>query len=183
MGTQADGRDEDVAAIVAAAAAGDASSLDALAERSWDWAYRLAWRLLRNREAAEDVAQEACAHALRSLRDLRDATSYRAWLHRIASRIAVRYARVPATESIERVDLAAFAHDVDDALDVSAAIDALGETLRVPVLLFYAFGMPSAEIALALGIPDGTVRWRLAEGRRRLRSILSGTLANESVAR
>ncbi len=59
MGTQADGRDEDVAAIVAAAAAGDASALDALAKRSWDWAYRLAWRLLRNREAAEDVAQEA----------------------------------------------------------------------------------------------------------------------------
>ena len=31
--------------------------------------------------------------------------------------------------------------------------------------------------------PDGTVRWRLAEGRRRLRSILSGTASNESVAR
>ena len=52
-----------------------------------------------------------------------------------------------------------------------------------PVLLFYAFDMPSAEIARALRIPDGTVRWRLAEGRRRLRSILSGTASNESVAR
>jgi RNA polymerase sigma-70 factor, ECF subfamily len=183
MGTRTDSRDDGVGAIVAAAAAGDGAAVNELAGRSWDWAYRLAWRLLRNREAAEDVAQEACAQALRSVRDLREPGTYRAWLHRIASRIAVRYARVPVTESIERVDVAAFAHDVDDALDVNAAIDALGETLRVPVLLFYAFDMPSAEIALALGIPDGTVRWRLAEGRRRLRTILSGTTANESVAR
>lgn len=177
---------DEVAELVRAAAAGNAQALSALLERSWDWAYRLGWRLLRNREAAQDVAQEACADAVRSLRDVRDAGAYRAWLHRIAARHALRFARVPVTESIERVDLEAFAHDVDDALDVNAAIDGLGATLRVPVLLFYAFDMPSAEIARTLGIPDSTVRWRLAEGRRQLRSALSGTNTsrkNESVAR
>jgi RNA polymerase sigma-70 factor (ECF subfamily) len=182
MSTPAEGVDQDVTTVTAAAG-GDAAALAALVERSWDWAYRLAWRLLRNREAAEDVAQEACVAAIRSLRDLREPATYRAWFHRIVARIAVRHARPPMTESLERIDLAAFAHDVDDALDVNAAIDALGETLRVPMLLFYAFDMPSAEIAHALRIPDGTVRWRLAEGRRRLRSILSGTALNESVAR
>ena len=178
----AEGTDQDVSTVIAATR-GDAAALAALAERSWDWAYRLAWRLLRNREAAEDVAQEACIAAVRSLHDLREPATYRAWFHRIVARLAVRHARVPMTESIERVDLAAFTHDVDDALDVNAAIDALGDTLRVPVLLFYAFDMPSAEIARALRIPDGTVRWRLAEGRRRLRTILSSTASNESVAR
>jgi len=182
MSTPAEVVDQDVATVIAAAG-GDAAALAALIERSWDWAYRLAWRLLRNREAAEDVAQEACVAAIRSLRDLREPATYRAWLHRITARIALRHARVPMTESIERIDLAAFAHDVDDALDVNAAIDALGETLRAPMLLFYAFDMPSVEIARVLRIPDGTVRWRLAEGRRRLRSILSGTALNESVAR
>jgi RNA polymerase sigma-70 factor (ECF subfamily) len=182
MDTRAEGSDRGVATVVAAAN-GDAAALAALLEHSWDRAYRLAWRLLRNRDAAEDAAQEACVAAIRSLPDLREPVTYRAWFDRIAARIAVRYARVPITESIERIDVAAFAHDVDDALDVNAAIDALGETLRVPVLLFYAFDMPSAEIARALRIPDGTVRWRLAEGRRRLRDILSGTASNESVAR
>jgi RNA polymerase sigma-70 factor, ECF subfamily len=182
MGTRAEGGDPDVTTVIAAAG-GDAAAREAIVERSWDWAYRLAWRLLRNRQAAEDVAQEACVAAIRSLHDLREPATYRAWFHRIVARIAMRHARAPITESIERVDLAAFAHDVDDALDINAAIDALGETLRVPVLLFYAFDMPSGEIARALRIPDGTVRWRLAEGRRRLRSILSGTALNESVAR
>jgi RNA polymerase sigma-70 factor, ECF subfamily len=182
MGTRTDGLDRDGATVVAAAA-GDAAALGSLVERSWDGAYRLAWRLLRNREAAEDVAQEACAQVVRSLGDLREPATFRAWFRRIVVRIAMKHARTPVTESIERVDLAAFAHDVDDALDVNAAIDALGETLRVPVLLFYAFDIPSAEIARALGIPDGTVRWRLAEGRRQLRGILSGTASNESVAR
>ena len=175
--------DEGMASLAGAAAAGDAPALNALLERSWDRAYRVAWRLLRNRDAAQDVAQDACAEAARSLRGLRDPGAYRAWLHRVATRLALRHARVPATEPIERVDVAAAAHDVDDALDVNAAIDALSETLRVPVLLFYAFDMPSAEIAAALGIPDGTVRWRLAEGRRRLRTILSGTRLNEGLAR
>jgi RNA polymerase sigma-70 factor (ECF subfamily) len=169
--------------MVVAAASGDAAALAALVERSWDRAYRLAWRLLRNREAAEDAAQEACVTAIRSLHELREPATYPAWFHRIVARIAVRHARTPVTESIERIDLAAFTHDVEDALDVNAAIDGLAETLRVPVLLFYSFDMPSAEIARALGIPDGTVRWRLAEGRRRLRIILSGTASDESVAR
>lgn len=182
MDTPAERVDRDVSTVIAAAR-GDAAAQAALVEHSWDRAYRLAWRLLRNREAAEDVAQEACVAAMRSLHELREPTTYRAWFHRIVVRIAVRLSRAPVTESIERVDLAAFAHDADDALDVNAAIDALGETLRVPVLLFYAFDMPSAEIARALKIPDGTVRWRLAEGRRRLRSSLSGTNSNESVAR
>jgi RNA polymerase sigma-70 factor (ECF subfamily) len=182
MGTPAEDIDQDVATVIAAAR-GDAAARAALVEQSWDWAYRLAWRLLRNREAAEDVAQEACVAAIRSLHDLREPATFRAWFYRIVARIAARHARAPMTETIERVDLAAFAHDVDDSLDVNAAIDALSETLRVPVLLFYAFDMPSAEIARALQIPDSTVRWRLAEGRRRLRSILSGTASNESVAR
>ena len=169
--------------MVIQAAHGDAAALAALLARSWDWAYRLGWRVLRNREAAEDVAQEACVAAIGSLHDVRQPATYRAWFHRIVARIAVRHAGAPITESIERIDLAAFSHDVDDALDVNAAIDALGDTLRVPLLLFYAFDMPSAEIARALKIPDGTVRWRLAEGRRRLRSHLSGTTSSESVAR
>jgi len=182
MDTRAEAVDQDVAVVIAAAA-GDAAALATLVERSWDWAYRLAWRLLRNEGAAEDVAQEACVAAIGSLCDLRHPATYRAWFHRIVARIVVRHARVPMTEPIDRVDLAAFAHDVDDALDVNAAIDTLSETLRVPVLLFYAFDMPSAEIARTLRVPDGTVRWRLAEGRRRLRNILSGTVLNESVAR
>ena len=182
MGTRAEGVDHAVT-IVAAATRGDAAALDALVHRSWDWAYRLAWRLLRNREAAEDVAQEACIAVMGSLRELRQPATYQAWFYRIVTRIALKHVGTPMTEPIERIDLAAFTHDVDDALDVNAAIDALGETLRVPLLLFYAFDMPSAEIARALKIPDGTVRWRLAEGRRRLRTILSGKASNESVAR
>lgn len=182
MGTPEEGFAQDVTTVLAAAR-GEPAAQAALVEQSWDRAYRLAWRLLRNREAAEDAAQEACVAAMRSLHELREPATYRGWFHRIVARIAVRHSRVPMTESIERIDLAAVTRDVDDALDVNAAIDALGETLRVPVLLFYAFDMPSAEIARALKIPDGTVRWRLAEGRRRLRSILSGTASNESVAR
>src|ERR1700676_1350272 len=55
MGTQAEGAELEVAAVIAAAK-GDAAAIAALVERSWDRAYRLAWRLLRHPEAGEDVA-------------------------------------------------------------------------------------------------------------------------------
>lgn len=175
--------DDDTADLVAAAGVGDRAALDALLERSWGWAYRLAWRLLRDREAAEDAAQEACARAVRSLDGLRSGTAYRAWFHRVAARIAVRSrSRTVSTEPIDRVELAAHARDVDAALDVNAAVDRLSETLRVPVVLYYGFDLSSAEIAQALGIPDGTVRWRLAEARRRLRLELTGNTNDGSVA-
>ncbi|HEY4440028.1 MAG TPA: RNA polymerase sigma factor [Candidatus Elarobacter sp.] len=173
----------DVGSDVAAAAAGDEAALSAVLERSWTWAFRFAWRVLRDRQAAEDVAQEACIAALRSLGALREAATYQAWFRRVVIRIALRHRRTTVPEPIADLDLAAVTPDVDDALDVNAAIDALSEPLRIAVLLFYAFDLPSAEIADALRIPDGTVRWRLAEGRRQLRGLLSGTAPNERIAR
>ncbi len=175
--------DDDTADLVTAAVAGDRAALNTLLERSWGWAYRLAWQLLRDHEAAEEAAQEACARAVRSLGGLRSGTAYRAWFHRLAARIAARSgSRIVRTEPIDRIDLAAYAPDVDAALDVNAAVDALSETLRVPVVLYYGFDLSSAEIAQALGIPDGTVRWRLAEARRRLRLELTGNTNDGSVA-
>ena len=161
------------AGLVRAAQGGDQAALAGLLAWSWDRAYRLARRLLRDREAAEDAAQDACAQAVRMLGDLRDPSAYRLWFDRLAARIALRHVRGPIAEPLDGVELAARTHDAADAIDLNAAIDALSATLRVPVLLFYGFDFTSAEIARALGVPDGTVRWRLSEARRRLRIMLS----------
>src|SRR4026208_2581446 len=52
-------------------------------------AFRVAYGVLRHREDAEDVAQEAFAKAYRSFRQLRDRDRFRAWLVRITWRMAI----------------------------------------------------------------------------------------------
>src|SRR3954465_13125797 len=52
-------------------------------------AYRVAYSVLRHREDAEDVAQEAFAKAYRNFRQLRDRDRFRAWLARMTWRLAI----------------------------------------------------------------------------------------------
>src|SRR5947207_11352657 len=52
-------------------------------------AFRVAYSVLRHREDAEDVAQEAFARAYRSFRQLRDRNRFRAWLVRMTWRLAI----------------------------------------------------------------------------------------------
>jgi RNA polymerase sigma factor (sigma-70 family) len=52
-------------------------------------AFRVAFSVLRQREDAEDVAQEAFAKAYRNFRQLRDRTRFRAWLVRMTWRMAL----------------------------------------------------------------------------------------------
>src|SRR6476659_2681497 len=51
--------------------------------------FRVAYGVLRHREDAEDVAQEAFAKAYRSFRQLRDRDRFRAWLVRMTWRMAI----------------------------------------------------------------------------------------------
>src|SRR5512143_3577727 len=77
----------------------DAETEEGLAEGT-RLAFRVAWSVLRQREDAEDVAQEALARACRSLGSLRDRGSFRPWLVRIAWRLALNHRR--ATRRRER---------------------------------------------------------------------------------
>lgn len=52
------------------------------------------------------------------------------------------------------------------------AVNGLPEKLRLTVLLFYFEGMDTAAAALALGIPEGTVKSRLSKGRKILKEVL-----------
>src|SRR5512134_2059176 len=68
-------------------------------------AFRVAFSVLRQREDAEDVAQEAFAKAYRSFRQLRDRERFRAWLVRMTWRLAIDRCR--ASNRRQRVELEA----------------------------------------------------------------------------
>jgi RNA polymerase sigma-70 factor (ECF subfamily) len=143
-------------------------------------AFRVAYSVLRQREDAEDVAQEAFAKAYRNFRQLRDRTRFRAWLARMTWRLAIdRYRATNRRKALElnaEVENGATTTQAmaerDRAERLWAAIDALPEKFRMVIVLASIQGHEVSEVAALLGIPPGTVKSRLFVARQRLKEQL-----------
>ena len=154
-------------------------------------AFRVAFGVLRHRQDAEDVAQEAFVKAYRSFRQLRDRDRFRAWLVRMTWRLAIdrqrndrrRAAREqehpePAIRPTETMAEAMDARERAEHL--WAAIDALPEKLRVVVVLSNIEEHDIGDVARLLGLPPGTVKSRLFVARQRLKEQLQWMLTDQT---
>jgi RNA polymerase sigma-70 factor (ECF subfamily) len=143
-------------------------------------AYRVARGVLRNTADAEDVAQETLLRAYRKFDRLRDRNRFRAWLVRIAFRLALdrlrsgkrRELRDALWSQPERQPPAATAEDLAAANEFQAHLESalaeLPEKLRLVLLLAAMEGHTIDEIAAALRISTGTVKSRIFYARRQL---------------
>jgi RNA polymerase sigma-70 factor (ECF subfamily) len=143
-------------------------------------AYRVARGVLRNSADAEDVAQEALLRAYRRFEHLRDRNRFRAWLVRIAFRLALdrlrsgkrRELRDTVWSQPEHHPPAATAEDLAASNEfqthLEVALAELPEKLRLVLLLAAMEGHTIDEIASMLGISTGTVKSRIFYARRQL---------------
>ncbi len=143
-------------------------------------AYRVARGVLRNTADAEDVAQEALLRAYRRFDRLRDRNRFRAWLVRIAFRLALdrlrsgkrRELRDTLWSQPEHQPRAASAEDLAASNEFQAhletALAELPEKLRLVLLLAAMEGHTIDEIASILSISTGTVKSRIFYARRQL---------------
>src|SRR5229473_3099688 len=143
-------------------------------------AYRVARGVLRNTADAEDVAQEALLRAYRQFERLRDRNRFRAWLVRIAFRLALdrlrsgkrRQQRDTLWSQPEYQPSATNAEDLAASNEFQAhlenALAELPEKLRLVLLLAAMEGHTIDEIAAMLGISTGTVKSRIFYARRQL---------------
>jgi RNA polymerase sigma-70 factor (ECF subfamily) len=168
-------------ATIDAARRGNTAAADRLVAETWPHAYRIAYSLLRDRELAQDAAQEACAMVFAKIAGLRSADAFRVWLYRIILRVAARLER---KQKLSRA--LGFARPVDDDIarstlraDLHSALGKLTRRERAAVVLRYYADMNSREIASVLGIPDGSVRFHLAAARRRLEELLEEQRADQ----
>jgi RNA polymerase sigma-70 factor (ECF subfamily) len=138
--------------------------------------YRFAFWLARDPGVAEDVVQETLLRAWRSLDSLTDDGAAKAWLLTIARR---EHARLHERKRFVTVDVDALSIAEDPALgrsddhesgDLRAAIFALPEEYREPLVLQVLLGYSTEEIARQLGLTSGAVLTRLCRARQRLRS-------------
>jgi RNA polymerase sigma-70 factor, ECF subfamily len=148
----------------------------ALVRRQSRFVFRVAFSVLRNAHDAEDVAQETFLKLYRNQAWKRMADE-RGFLARAAWRLAVsRLSEKKVPCEVERAEQETPEEELirldRDAL-VQRLVDALPRELRLPLALSTVEGLRSHEIAAVMGIPDGTVRTRIARARKILKERLA----------
>jgi RNA polymerase sigma-70 factor (ECF subfamily) len=160
----------------------DTGELEARLADSSTLAFRVAFSVLRNREDAEDVAQEAFARAFPRLGQLRDRDRFRAWLVRVTWRLALDHRRGTRRRTVREDAVAASPVDRETQEDqlladerarrLWDAIDRLPDKLRLVVVLNAIEENGVTDVARLVGVPPGTVKSRLFDARRKLQEWL-----------
>ena len=155
--------------------------------------YSAAVRMTRSKADAEDLVQETYLRAYRGYSNFTEGTNLRAWLFRILTNTFInsyraKQRRVQETELDDVEDLYLYkrisgidvaSRSAEDTLfelftddEVKAALEALPESFRMPVLLADVEDFSYKEIAEMLDIPIGTVMSRLHRGRKAMQKAL-----------
>lgn len=185
-------------AWVAAAKNGDVDAFRRLHEAHREVAFRVAWRVVRDRDDALDVVQDAFVRAFEKLATFTGESSFRSWLLRIVSNRAIDVRRsrrvrrtLPFATGPNDRGVGAPEPATDDPPDdpaerrelqaaIATAMDALSDEARQVISMYAGGEMTYQEIADALAIPIGTVMSRLYHARRRMREMLNEHLGERA---
>jgi len=179
----ADGGTSDDSQLVQRARAGDVEARDRLIGRHLRDVYAVTFRVLGERDLAEDAAQDAFVNALGALPRFRGESSFRTWL----LRVAVNSARSLSRRRVRRREVSIVAAEdlpggeenpatravlLSEVARVRDALEQLPEKQRLSVTLRTQQGLSHAEIAELIGSTEGAVRVNYHLGIKRLRELL-----------
>lgn len=146
---------------------------EAFAEKAMamqDTLFRVSFGLLPSRYDQEDAVQETMRIALQKLHTLREERYFGTWLVRILINECYAIGRkkkreIPTEEILESLP-------TDSDTEVMEVLMLLDIKQRLPLILHYVEGYSIAEVAQMVGVPQGTIKTRMARGRQAARSIL-----------
>lgn len=164
--------------------AGQQNAYEVLATRYQQTVISSAMSITKNHFMAEDAAQDAFVTAWMKLNTLQDPTKYASWVCRIAKNCALnminRYRSFLPLDIVDNTDICddgsqnpaelyALSEERDE---VNKSIEKLTEKVRQIIHMHYFENLSIAEIADKMRISEGTVKWQLHDGRKRIRKDL-----------
>jgi RNA polymerase sigma factor (sigma-70 family) len=166
--------------LVSRAARGDALAFERLLATRADQAFRIARAMLSDESDARDATQETFVSAWRELPRLHDPDRFDAWLRRIL--VNACRAKMRVRRQVREISLDAIVHHAAPGPAMSeqlGATDALARAFerldankRALLVLHHLDHASVADIGMSLGIPIGTVKWRLHDAREALQRAL-----------
>jgi RNA polymerase sigma-70 factor (ECF subfamily) len=168
--------------------------MDLLVSRHYRRLFNFSYRMLHQREAAEDVAQETFLRAYRNAHRYRAESRFSTWLFAIAANLCrtelrrrsrhpeCGYTELGEFESPMSVEKVALRHL--EGVEVRRALEKLSADQRMALVLFYFEGMSYQDISQVCGCSLGTVKSRLHYALAKMRGFLpTPAYAEELVGR
>jgi RNA polymerase sigma-70 factor (ECF subfamily) len=161
----------------------DAEEFSELVQWTRKIVYGVAYRFMGNHSDADDVTQQAFLQAYRKRASFRRGTDFGAWVKRIASNMAIDEKRrrkrrrevVMPDPGILEIPRTAEPDSPEPGREVKALtadfLNRLPASQRVVLVLRLFENKSTGEIAEILGIPQGTVWWRLHRARKTLKQL------------
>lgn len=143
-----------------------------------DKVYAYAIRRTYSDEEAADLSQEILFTLVRELPNLRDESRFEAWLWGVAANVTKTFRRTMGKQRAMfsydyPMELLSDEEDFSEKDEIFALlrekIAMLSAIYRDILILYYYDGLSTKEISARMGIPEGTVTWRLSEARRKLK--------------
>lgn len=169
--------------IIAQAKRGDQEAFGELFDRYQPFVWNMALRMTGDCDEAEDVAQEVFVTVWKKLPQFQGLSTFSTWLYRISVNRTLSFIKRRTAQKLGRsqikVDLDDNAHtnNPSASIEKKEAEKVLGTLLarldperRMALILRDIEGLSYTEIAAATGVPVGTVRSRIARGRKELES-------------
>ncbi|MEJ2903980.1 RNA polymerase sigma factor [Pedobacter panaciterrae] len=179
--------------LIAEVLMGNTSAYSELVKRHQRFVFTLAIRFAKNREDAEEIAQDCFVKAYKALGTFKQTSKFSTWLYTITYTTAMSFLRKKRidTQSIHgnenELELEGHKSDLSDNLAerkstnkyLDEAISTLSNDDIAIVTLFYKGEQSLEEIAAALNMPANTVKVRLHRARARLKERLEFLLKDE----
>jgi RNA polymerase sigma factor (sigma-70 family) len=172
---------------------GDKAAYADLMKRHQRFVFTLALRFAKNREDAEEIAQDCFIKAYRSLNTFRNTAKFSTWLYRIVYTTAMTFLRKKRLD-IQSIDTELGLLNVENHVSdlksddvehkskmvyVNRAINQLSPDDAAVITLFYQGEQSLDEIGQALGMESNTVKVKLHRARHRLKEKIENILHHE----
>jgi RNA polymerase sigma factor (sigma-70 family) len=178
--------------LVEAALADEPGAFERLVRQHQRLCWHIIYRIVDNRQDAEDLCQETFLRVHRYLHQYRYESALNTWIGQIAYSVALRHMerrRVPIVERGEDdsdvsivenmadcTDLEALVFNDDVVRHVRDSLESLPPLQRSFISLYHLEGLSIAEISRITGLAHGTIKSHLFRARLRLRTVLNVSL-------
>lgn len=151
---------------------GDVKAMEELVGRWQKRLWQHAFRLTSENQAAWDITQQSWLGIIKGLRKLNDPANFKAWAYRITTNKSIDWIKKDkAVKHISIEEVQGHQHREKKDIGVKELLGKLDIRKRAVLYLYYFERLSVSEISIALKIPGGTVKSRLANARKELKEL------------
>ncbi len=170
---------------------GDVEAFEKLIKEHKKYAYNIALKILKNKEDAEDISQEALVKVYQNIKSFNMNSSFKTWMYKIVFNTCIDFKRKKRLKTSSLDEPIHYGYDdipkqvednkknpeklLSEKLNkqlVNKSINMMDDDFKNVIILRDIQGFKYKEISKILGCNEGTVKSRISRGREKLKEII-----------